>query len=133
MTKIIYPSPERIIEYNLLALELIKVKKADSPKVLSMSRIRETIEECENKEGDVFDKSAALLTGLVRKHPFASGNRRTAFLAAKYFLLENKQKFGPKDDASQSKVMLGIREHYYSDQEIKEWLKDGKIKEFVRG
>lgn len=47
MTEIVYPSPERIIEYNLLALELIKVKKADTPKVLSMSRIREIIEECE--------------------------------------------------------------------------------------
>ena len=132
MTEIIYPSPERIIEYNLLALELIKVKKADSPKVLSMSRIREIIEECENKEGDVFDKSVALLTGLVRKHPFASGNRRTAFIAAKDFVLRNHSRFGIKDDPEYAKVMRGVREHYYSDEEIKEWIKHGKIREFKR-
>ena len=35
----IYPTPEQIIEYNFLALELIKVKKADQPKVLSRTKI----------------------------------------------------------------------------------------------
>ena len=132
MTKIIYPSNERIIEYNSLALELIKVKKADSPKVLSMSRMRETIEECENKEGDVFDKSAALLTWFVRKHTFESVNRRTAFIATKDFVLRNHSKFEIKDDPDYAKVMQGVREHYYSDEEIKEWIKHGKIREFKR-
>ncbi len=47
MPGIIYPSPERIIEYNLLALELIKVKKSDAAKVLSRAKIREVIEVCE--------------------------------------------------------------------------------------
>ncbi len=73
-----------------------------------------------------------MLKGLIQKHAFASGNRRTAFLATKYFLQENKEKFGPKDDSSKSKVMIGIREQYYSDEEIKEWLKNGKVKEFSR-
>ncbi len=31
--KIIYPSAERIIEYNSLALNIIKAKKADTAKV----------------------------------------------------------------------------------------------------
>ncbi len=128
-----YPSVEKIIELNILALNLIVAKKADRAEVKSRQKIIEAINETENKAGDIYDKAMVLAKGLIQKHAFASGNRRTAFLAAKYFLLENKQKFGPKDDASQSKVMLGIREHYYSDQEIKEWLKDGKIKEFVRG
>ena len=132
LAEIIYPSPERIIEYNLLALELIKVKKADSAKVLSMSKIREIIEECENNEGNVYDKSVVLLKGLIQKHPFASGNRRTAFIAAKNFVLRNKSKFGIKDDPHYAKVMQGIREHYYSDDEIKEWIKHGKIREFTR-
>ena len=83
MPKIGYPSPERIVEYNILALELIKVNKADSPQVLSMAKLREVIEECENKEGDVYPDYA--------------------------------------------KAMVGIREGYYSDEEIKEWIKNGKI------
>ena len=33
-----YPSPERIIEYNILVLSFIKVKKADSSKVLSYTK-----------------------------------------------------------------------------------------------
>lgn len=132
MSKIIYPSPEKITEYNFLALELIRVKKADKPKVLSMTKIRCVIEECENKEGSVYDKAVVLLKGLVQKHPFASGNRRTAFIATKYFVLRNKSKFGIKDDPSYAKVMQGVREHYYSDEELREWIKHGKIREFTR-
>jgi hypothetical protein len=30
------------------------------------------------------------------------------------------------------KVMQGVRENYYSHEELKEWLKNGKIKEFRR-
>jgi|SRR3989338_7420847 len=132
MSDNIYPSPEKIIEYNFLALEFIRVKKADSPKVLSKAKIREIIEECENKEGDVYAKAVVLLKGLVQKHPFASGNRRTAFIATKDFVLRNKAKFGIKDNPHYAKAMQGVRENYYSDEEIKEWIKHGKIREFTR-
>lgn len=127
-----YPSPERIVEYNLLALELIQVKKADSPKVLSMAKLREIIEECEDKEGDIYDKAVIMLKGLIQKHPFASGNRRTAFIAAKDFVLKNHEKFRIKDDPIYARAMQGVRENYYSDKEIKEWIKYGKIREFKR-
>lgn len=73
-----------------------------------------------------------LLKGLIQKHPFASGNRRTAFIAAKDFILINAHKFGIRDDPTSAKVMQGIREDYYSNNEIKEWLKYGKIREFKR-
>lgn len=127
-----YPTPEKIIEYNVLAVTLIKAKKADSAKVLSMAKIREVVEDCKAKEGDVYDKTVVLLKGLIQKHPFASGNRRAAFIAAKDFLLSNNAKFGIKDDPGFARVMQGIREDYYSDEELKEWLKHGKIREFKR-
>jgi prophage maintenance system killer protein len=63
---------------------------------------------------------------------FASGNRRTAFLATKYMLSRNKARLGIKDIENQAKVMQGIREDFYSDDEIKEWIKDGKIRKFER-
>jgi death-on-curing protein len=132
MPEIKYPSPARIIEYNLLALEIINVKKADNPKVLSMAKIRDVVEECENKEGDVYNKAAVLLKGLIQKHPFASGNRRTAFIATKDFVLRNHFRFGIDDNPGYARVMQGVREHYYSDEEIKEWIKNGKIREFKR-
>lgn len=85
MSDIIYPSIEKIIEYNFLVLKLIKVKKADEAKVLSKTRIMEVLEECEDAEGDIYDKAVCLLTSLIQKHPFASGNRRTAFIVVKEF------------------------------------------------
>ena len=39
MSEISYPTSDRIIEYNYLALQFIKVKKADKPKVLSYNKL----------------------------------------------------------------------------------------------
>lgn len=130
--RIIYLNAGRIIEYNLLVINLIKVKKADKPKVLNYITLMEIVEGCEKLEGDVYDKAVYLLKGLIQKHPFASGNRRTAFVVVKDFLLINHQKFGVKDGPEQVKIMTGIREGFYSDEELKEWLKNGKIRKFNR-
>lgn len=132
MEDIVYPNPEKVIEYNLLALSLLKVKKADRPEVLSKAKIMGVIEECKECQGDIYDKAAILMKGLVKQHPFASGNRRTAFIVAKDFLISNKQKFKIKDDPKYAEVMQGIREGYYKDEEIKEWIKNGKIRAFER-
>ncbi len=72
------------------------------------------------------------MKGLIQKHVFASGNRRTAFLVTKYYLQQNNLPFGIKDNPNHARVMLGIREGYYSDEEIKEWIINGKIREFKR-
>lgn len=132
MEKLIYPSENKIIENNFLGLQLIKVKKADQSKVLSHSKIEDIIKECKNKEGDVYDKAVILLKEIVRKHPFSSGNRRTAFIPAKEFLLNNNHQFNINDDPSYARVMLGIREDFYSDDELKDWIKNGKIRKFER-
>ena len=130
--KIKFPSENKIIELNILILTLIKVKKADQAKVLSKVKILKILHNCEQEIGDIYDKAAVLMIGLVKEHPFASGNRRTAFIATKYFIKENNGKFNIKDNPEYAKVMLGIRENYYSHQEIKEWIKNGKIKAFKR-
>jgi len=129
---ITYPTAEKIIEYNILVLSIIKVKKADRAEVLSRSRLRAIIDECKKLKGGIHDKAVVLLKGLIQEHPFASGNRRTAFVVTKEFLLHNKKKFKIKDDPKHARVMQGIRENYYKDMEIKEWIKNGKIREFKR-
>ena len=126
------PSMEKIIEFNVLALAIIKAKKSDHSKVMSEIKIMEVLEDCERNKGDIYDKAAILLKGLTQKHAFASGNRRTAFISTKHFLEENKAKLGIEDNPANAKIMLGIREKYYTDNEIKEWIKDGKIREFKR-
>lgn len=130
--EIIFPTAEKIIEFNLLALKLIKARKADQPKVLSHKKILDTIEKCQNLEGEIYDKAVCLLKGLIQNHPFASGNRRTAFIVVKEFLMMNNKPFKVHDDPNHAKVMQGIRENHYTDEEIKEWLSHGKIKEFRR-
>jgi len=65
-----YPTPERIIEYNLLALAVLKVKKADKPAVLSKSKLFDVIDGCKEKDGDVYDKAVVLLTGIIKKSSF---------------------------------------------------------------
>ena len=127
-----YPTEDQIIEYNILALSLIRAKKADKAEVLSYQKIKETIKACKHTKGDIYDKAIVLLKGIIQKHAFASGNRRTAFIATKAFLAENNAKINIKDDPSQARVLQGIREGYYTDDEIKEWIKHGKIREFKR-
>ena len=132
MKKIIYPTPEEIIEYNILVLNILKVKKADKHGVLSYGKIVEIIEGCKNLRGNIYDKAVFLLKCLVQKHPFASGNRRTALVVVKYFLFINNAKFGIKNDPKYAKVLIGIRENFYTDLEIRRWIRNGKIREFKR-
>lgn len=129
---LIYPTPEQIQEYNTLALTFIKAKKADQPKILSRQKLIDVIEGCRQLDGDVYDKAVYLLKGLIQKHPFASGNRRTALITTKQFLLGNHARFHVNGDPKYARILQGIRENYYTDKEIKEWIKHGKIKEFKR-
>ena len=73
-----------------------------------------------------------LLSELTAMHAFESGNKRTAFLTTKKFILNNGGKFNIPDTTTNVKVMIAIREKYYSQQEIKEWILNGKIKTFRR-
>jgi death-on-curing family protein len=132
MEEIKYISKEKLIELNILVLNQIKVKKADKAEVLSYSKIDEIINLSKNKKGDLYDKAIVLLKHIIKSHAFASGNRRTAFVTTKYFITENKGKFRIKNIPENANVMQGIREDFYSDNEIKEWILNGEIKRFER-
>lgn len=130
--EITYLTAQEIIEFNVLSLSLIKTKKADKSEVLSYMKIQEIVSDCESAEGDIYDKAVNLLKNAIKKHAFASGNRRTAFIITKHFLLLNEAEFNIRDEVEYAKIMTGIRENYYSDDEIKNWIKDGQIREFKR-
>jgi prophage maintenance system killer protein len=65
-------------------------------------------------------------------HAFESGNKRTAFLTTKKFVITNGEGFNIPDTEDNVTIMIGIRENYYTQKEIKEWIKYGKIKKFKR-
>ncbi len=127
-----YPTVEEIQYYNTIAIEMFRKSKHDEAKTINISYIDKAIEKVKNKPGNLYDKAALMLYELTDIHAFESGNKRTAFITTKKFVIKNEGKFNIPDSTDNVKVMIGIRENYYSLNEIKEWIKNGKIKEFRR-
>ncbi|HUS98784.1 MAG TPA: Fic family protein [Candidatus Thermoplasmatota archaeon] len=132
MAEIIYPTVEEIQYNNTIAIEMFRRSKRDTAKTISVSYIQKVIEVTKACPGDLYDKAACLLLELTRIHAFESGNKRTAFLTTKKFVVTNRKEFNIPDTESNVKIMIGIRENYYTQTEIKEWIKYGKIKKFKR-
>ena len=132
MESLDYLTVEEIREYNKSVLHEIKVRKADSHKVLAEGALESIVEECGKIRGDAYYAAGFLLKSLIQKHPFASANRRTAWIAAERFLEQNNHRLNVDNSGKQAKILQGIREDYYTDEEIREWLKTGKIREFKR-
>lgn len=101
-----YPTVEELIELNLLVLRELPVKRADKHEVRSKVALGQVLEEAKNEPGDIYDKAAVLLIGIVKKHPFASGTRRTAIAAAISFLRLNGEHVHTVLDP---KVLQGVR------------------------
>lgn len=120
---------EAHIEINKLVLQEITARKADRPRVLGVQKLEEELGRVRSNPGDTHDKAVALLTELVRGHPFASGNKRTAYVATKVFLERNGVKIAVKHDP---RILQGIREGFYSEKEIRDWIKGHAIREFTR-
>ncbi len=127
----LYPSVYDIISVNEKVIKEVKVRKADKHAVLGKEKIEKALEAAKRRRGDAYDKAVVLFRGLIQAHPFASGNRRNAFVVVENFLLYNREKPKVNKDASAS-VLQGIREDYYGDDEIRRWLKGRKIREFRR-
>ncbi len=127
-----YPEADKVVEFNLLALGLVRATKGDKHEVLSHHKLEAAIEECRIAPGDLYSKAAVLMKALCQAHAFASGNRRTAFITVKYFLGQNGGRCAIPDDPLYSKVMRGIREGRYSIIEIAEWIKNGRINQTGR-
>ncbi len=132
MKELWYPTPEHVAECNVLVLNILVAKKNDKPKLVSHQKLVETIARSRECGGNIYEKAAILLAGIVKGHPFDSGNRRTAFLVAKEFLIRNGCTTPIKDNPENAKILLGIREGFYTLEEIKVWLSNGNIKAFNR-
>lgn len=126
---IIYLKEEHIIDYNQKVLKKIIKKKADKHEVINIGAIKNALDATYDADGDVYKKAAVLLLKLVKGHGFASGNRRTAYMATRIFLQINGKKILASDDET---VFQGIREGFYSIPELKNWLMGNEIKTFHR-
>lgn len=129
LAKFEYLNALQLVEINKRVLQETRARKADSHRVASRTKLEAIIAEVRALDGDAFAKAACLLTGLTKRHAFDSGNRRTAYAAAKLFLEANGKTTEVEHDP---RVLTGIREGFYSTEEVVEWLKGNGIREFRR-
>lgn len=120
MVEVIYPTVEEIQYNNIIAIEMFRRSKHDQAKTINVSFLQKVIDVVKAAPGDMYDKAAILLLELTRIHAFESGNKRTAFLTTKNFVITNGERFRIPDTENNVKIMIGIRENYYTQKEIKE-------------
>ena len=74
-------------------------------------------------EPDVADLAAAYGWGLARNHPFADGNKRTAFVAMELFLDCNGRSL-EADDAACVMTMLAVATGDLSEADFAAWIRE---------
>ena len=71
---------------------------------------------------DVADRAAAYGFGLARNHPFADGNKRTAFVAVELFLALNGQELAA-DDGDCVLTMLALAAGDLDERAFSAWVR----------
>jgi len=90
---------------------------------LLQSALARAIDRAAHGDPDVFDLAAAYAFGIARDHPFVDGNKRTAFVTAAVFLLDNGYEID-LDDMSIVQVMLAVSRGAMSEAELTAWLRE---------
>lgn len=138
---IFYPNSNLIIKINKEILIEYKKNKLGKPGDFHRCRdkilLKRIVEEIKYKNGDTIDKAVLLLKRLIQEHIFDSGNRRTAYYVVITFLVLNEVYILEDFDfqyynSLNPNVMIGIREGFYTDKELKTWFETKNIKEFKR-
>jgi prophage maintenance system killer protein len=114
---------------NSYAILMLPGKRGDKCEVLSAAKLANAIRLANIRKG-VYRKAAALLSAVIIGHPFASANRRAAFIATQQFLLENYASSSLEDSPENAEILLGIRQRFYKVEEIATWIETGDIREF---
>jgi len=90
---------------------------------LLQSALARPINQAAYGDADAFDLAAAYAVGIARDHPFIDGNKRTAFIAAVVFLLDNGHQI-TLDDASVVQVMLAVSSGAMTEGELAAYLRE---------
>lgn len=93
---------------------------------LLRSALARPINRAADGGGDVFDLAAACAFGIVRNHPFVDGNKRTAFVLALLFLLD--QGFELKAaEIDKTLAMLRLAEGATGEEAFAAWLRGNGV------
>lgn len=74
-------------------------------------------------EADLHALAASYAFGIVKNHPFADGNKRTAFLSAYVFLRRNGIQLSA-DEVSATKAVLALASSEMSEAQFTAWLRE---------
>lgn len=74
-------------------------------------------------EHDVYELAAAYASGIARNHPFVDGNKRTAWVVARLFLLLHGLDRSADDEQSYL-TMLSLAAGELSQLEFAQWLRE---------
>jgi death on curing protein len=77
-------------------------------------------------EADLFEFAALYAEGIAKNHPFADGNKRTAFVAAALFLRINGRRLRAENPEAVEK-MLGLASGALSRGDFAAWLRERSI------
>lgn len=90
---------------------------------LLRSALQRPVDKLAYAESDLFDLAAAYAFGLARNHPFVDGNKRTALVASRTFLLINGLGLAaPREDRLRIFIALGAGE--IGEGELATWFRD---------
>lgn len=118
-----YPSVDDVIDANIIALDLTGDRHPHRLRV-SRNGIQSIIDRVKGEEDKGLTYQAArLMRDMVRFHPFAGANHRTAYIVAKMFLRRNGRQLraGSLEDAYVFIKAIGGK----TIKEVQGWIEHG--------
>nr|WP_218057074.1 type II toxin-antitoxin system death-on-curing family toxin [Gilliamella apicola] len=88
---------------------------------LGSSQARPSLYRYHEQTEDIFRLAAVLIESLIRNHPFANANKRTAMFSGYLFLLLNGQEL-KAPDAEVVEMGVGVATGKYNVEELENWL-----------
>lgn len=114
-------------DIKLINSLLIKIQTPKEPiyvrdeNILGSSQARPSLYRYHEQTEDIFRLTAVLIESLIRNHPFANANKRTAMFSGYLFLLLNGQELNAPD-AEVVEMGVGIATGKYNIDELENWL-----------
>lgn len=114
-------------DIKLINSLLIKLQTPKEPiyvrdeNILGSSQARPSLYRYHERTEDIFRLTAVLIESLIRNHPFANANKRTAMFSGYLFLLLNGQELNAPD-AEVVEMGVGIATGKYNIDELENWL-----------
>ena len=92
------------------------------------SALQRPVDKFAYGDPDLFDLAAAYAYGIARNHPFVDGNKRTAFVAARTFLLINGYQIAASKEDRLS-TFLGLAAGIVTEEQLASWFRENAVQD----